>query len=174
MNRALMIAVLALACTSAIANPKGNVYGFVKAAIVPQPDCPVALGRVGVQDAASQNKTWAAWMGSVGGPGSHAANERVRYDVEVQTKKAGITAFEVEWVALNAMDEPQSHRLMSFAWPKPLSEHATKHESQEAERMDGDVSKFSVRVTRIRFADGSDWKAAAAEPPAPPSPPPAN
>ena len=156
MRVVLVLTFLLAAADQAVAGAKGNLYGFVKAETPVQEGCPIELKRVGVQDSESM-PTWnKALVGAPEGDGSlHAAT--VRYDVAFRTRQGSIEAVELEWLALNAFDELLGRRQMSFSYEKPLSPDRTKRESEAGPRIAEGTTKYRVRVSRVRFSDGTIW-----------------
>ncbi len=154
----LWSAIMLTVPLEAAAAAKGNFHGFVKAEVTPQGDCPVELGRVGVQDSESKPAWSKALTGVPEGDGSaHAGN--VRYDVALRARRSGTEAVELEWQALNAFDEILGTRQMSFAYKKPLEGGRNKYESEAGPRIAEGATKYRVRVLRVKFSDGTIWKA---------------
>lgn len=142
----------------ASAGAKGNFYGFVKAEVTAQDGCPLEFGRVGVQDSESMPAWNKAMVGSPEGDGSaHAAN--VRYDVAFRPRRDGVEAVEIEWQVLNAFDETLATRQMSFAYKRPLQGGRSKNNSEAGPRIAEGATKYRVRVLRVKFSDGTIWKA---------------
>jgi hypothetical protein len=155
---------LLLAAAPALAGAHGNWYGHIKAAIEPAPaDCPVSIETAGIQDNESQSTAARVFLGPAGGHSTDGSAHAytVRYDLSLKPTRAGVVAAEFEWTGVNAFGDPQGTRKTSVAWKKPLTIATTKHESDTSDRLLGDVSKYSVRVVRVKFDDGTMWVAPA-------------
>ena len=79
-------------------------------------------------------------------------------------EKSDVLAIEVEWLAANAFDEPLARQTSSFARKNPARLNQAWTESESGYRLAEDVSKLVVKVTRVKFSDGTIWTAPALEP----------
>jgi hypothetical protein len=174
MRKSLSVAALVITMLlSWNATAQTTSYGYTKAKITEQPDCPVRIARAGVQDSekasgftrgmASLDRVMKTANGKVVDQqttldGSvHAGS--VRYDVQIEALRDGVVAIEVAWSAVNAFEEPKGSRTAPLDMGKALKEKAKKTVSENAARISEDQARFEIRVMRVRFEDGTTWVA---------------
>lgn len=153
----LSFSILLSAAGTTLVNAAGtsDSLGQFHAAIAPCTDCPAVLVSAVVHDPERRPAGAVAFTGPISTSGV------VTYNAKIQAKTPGIVAFEIEWTALNGMDEPLASRRIVYAVKKPIAAGKEKREYLQSNRLADDAAKYSAALVRVKFEDGSVWPAAA-------------
>lgn len=155
-----MLLIAAAVAVPTFGAKKGNWYGYIKVDVVPTEGAPVAITKAGIQDSQSQS-TGGKVLAPLS-PETMSGQSRqytVRYDLAFEAAAPGVVAVEVWWEGLNAFDELIGERRMAVGFKEPLEMGSTKRHDETADRLADDVSNYRVRITRVKFEDGTTWVA---------------